>query len=468
MSTDLDSWWEHLRATALVGTARREVPEWPDLGPPARPDASREETLLDSAALGDAVRRAGRLADPAPEPTPPAPDETLPHAPSPAVQVLELLLNQGPVAATARAALTVHWLETAAAAGRVVPPRLLPALLDASTSGSVVRAAVRPVLGERGTWLAARNPAWDWVLATAEHLPTSPEAVRARIEERWDTDSAQERALAVSALTVGLGPDDEPFLERCLDDRAKGVREQAQRLLDRLPTSARARRMADRLRPLISISGTLRKKLAVAVPDDPDATARRDGLVDPGPGTSKRNRWLQQIVMGAPLEVWTEATGTDPAKVLAMMAADDALVLTGALTSAAAGRGELEWARALMKAGPDTRLLAVLPGEEREAIMTRRVTTMALATLTAELQTIPRPWGPDLSRAVLAAIGRDKDGTHAVRVLRDVLPTALHPSTLGVVEKAMHAAGDDGYLRTTLRDVLQFQSLHSSISEAFR
>ena len=32
----------------------------------------------------------------------------------------------------------------------------------------------------------------------------------------------------------------------------------------------------------------------------------------------------------------------------------------------------------------------------------------------------------------------------------------------------MHAAGDDTYLRTTLRDVLQFQSLHQSISEAFR
>jgi hypothetical protein len=55
-----------------------------------------------------------------------------------------------------------------------------------------------------------------------------------------------------------------------------------------------------------------------------------------------------------------------------------------------------------------------------------------------------------------------------VRALRDVLPTALHPSTLPAVEKAMHAAGDDTFLRTTLRDVLQFQSLHRSISEAFR
>jgi hypothetical protein len=33
----------------------------------------------------------------------------------------------------------------------------------------------------------------------------------------------------------------------------------------------------------------------------------------------------------------------------------------------------------------------------------------------------------------------------------------------------MRSAGDDdAYLRNTLRDVLQYQSLHRSISEAFR
>ena len=474
---DWDLWWEHLRAAALVGTARRDVPPVPDLGTQPPDAAGRERALLEAAAMGDAVRRAGRLADPAPPPDEPAPAESLPVAPSPAAQILELLLTQGPVGPAARTTLTVHWLETAATAGRVVPPRLLPALLDASTSGSLVRAAVRPVLGERGAWLAARNPAWAWVheerrdgggdrlAVLAATRRTDPAAGR-ELAETF-TGGAQDRALAVAALAVGLGPDDEAFLERCLDDRARAVREEAQRLLDRMPDSARAARMAALLRPLISVSGTLRKRLAVELPDDPDDAARRDGLVEPGPRTSKRNRWLQQIVMGAPLEVWSEATGAEPAKVLAMMAAEDALVLYGALTAAAAGRGDRAWARALMVASPDTRLLAVLPAEEREAFLSRRVSTMPLGRLTAELQMSPRPWGPDLSRTVLAAIGRDPESGHAVRVLRDVLPTALHPSSLPAVEKAMKAAGDDAYVRTALRDVLQFQSLHRSISEAF-
>ena len=55
----------------------------------------------------------------------------------------------------------------------------------------------------------------------------------------------------MAALLVGLGLADEPFLESCLDDRARPVREEACRLLDRLPGSARAARMADRLRPFM-------------------------------------------------------------------------------------------------------------------------------------------------------------------------------------------------------------------------
>jgi hypothetical protein len=73
VTQSLDEWWGHLRAAALVGTARREVPRLPALGPAARDGATREEALLDAAALGDAVRRAGRLPDPAAEPDEPAP-----------------------------------------------------------------------------------------------------------------------------------------------------------------------------------------------------------------------------------------------------------------------------------------------------------------------------------------------------------------------------------------------------------
>jgi hypothetical protein len=465
VSVDPDLWWDQLRAASLVGTARREVPETPDLGATARPDASRETSLLDAAALGDAVRRAGRLADVADEPDDPAPAESLEVAPSPAVQILELLLNQGPVSAAARVALTAHWLDTAAAARRIVPPRLLPVLLDAATPQSPVRRGVRPVLGERGRWLAARNPAWDWATVPVEEGPTTAASVRAHVEATWDTSTAQGRASAVAALVVGLGPDDEPFLERCLDDRARAVREEAQRLLDRLPGSARAQRMADRLRPLVRVTGTLRKQVEVLLPGEPDAAGIRDGLTEPAPGGSRRVRWMQQVVAATPLPVWTELTRVDPRKLLGMFRAPDDIV--PALREAAVSQRDATWARALLPLQWDSRLLAVLDGPERDAVLAAKVQQTPLPVLAQQLIHVEPPWGPRASAELVQVLVRSPDG-HALRVLRSALPLALHPDSLPAVERAMHAAGDDAYLRTTLRDVLQYQSIHTAISEALR
>ncbi len=156
--SDLDAWWDGLRATSLVGTARRQVPRLPDIGVSPRVGASREEALLEAAALGDAVRRAGAVAERSAVRDDPAPTETRTVAPSPAMQILDLLLTQEPVAAGARDLLTRHWLDTAAAADRVVAPRLLPALLELGTTRPAVRRAVAAAAGERAAWLAARNP----------------------------------------------------------------------------------------------------------------------------------------------------------------------------------------------------------------------------------------------------------------------------------------------------------------------
>jgi hypothetical protein len=49
-----------------------------------------------------------------------------------------------------------------------------------------------------------------------------------------------------------------------------------------------------------------------------------------------------------------------------------------------------------------------------------------------------------------------------------VLPVAVHPAALPDVERVMQGAGDNSLLRTTMRDVLQYHSLHRAISEAFR
>jgi hypothetical protein len=386
-------------------------------------------------------------------------------APSPAVQILELLLTQPPVGPAALQLLTRHWLDTAASAGRIVPPRLLPSLLELGTTGQAdLRRAVAAVAGERGAWLAVRNPAWTWL---AQPGDDPGEDVRDRIARTWETDTAQARAVAVDRLAADLGPGDEAFLEHCLDDRARAVRDAAARLLDRLPDSARAARMAERLRPLLKLHGTVRKELDVLLPDDPDPAAVRDGLVDPGPIGSRRARWRDQLVRGAPLGVWTEVVRGKPAKVLGMLRDHDGAIRQ-ALTDAAAGRGDVEWARALLATTYSGRLVALLPEDERDAHLVARLSRQGLLKGYVDLVQAPRPWGPRLSRAVLTALGRQPDALQSVRSLAAALPLALHPEALPSAERLLQSAGHDRLLRTTMRDALQYQSLHRSISEAFR
>jgi hypothetical protein len=109
----------------------------------------------------------------------------------------------------------------------------------------------------------------------------------------------------------------------------------------------------------------------------------------------------------------------------------------------------------------------VIEGPERDAVLAAKVKQTPLPVLAQQLVHVAPPWGPRASAALVHALVKTPDG-HALRVLRSTLPLALHPDALPVVEKAMHAAGDDAYLRTTLRDVLQYQSIHTAISEAFR
>ena len=168
----------------------------------------------------------------------------------------------------------------------------------------------------------------DRVSAIAALRRADPDAGRALVEQTWDTDGAQHRAAALAALLVGSGPADEPFLERCLDDRAEIGARGGRRLLDRLPGSARAARMADRLRPLLSTHGTLRKHLEVELPDDPDAAGVRDGLPTPGPGVSQA-RPLAPADRGAARRsrCGPRRRGPSRPRCVAMMRPDDALVV---------------------------------------------------------------------------------------------------------------------------------------------
>ncbi|TQM64985.1 DUF5691 domain-containing protein [Humibacillus xanthopallidus] len=504
---DVDTWWREVGNVALVGTSRRPVPPLPDLGPAgvrARADgARREETLLDSVAIGAAALRAGRRLDHA-DPPAAAPDDHRPVAPRRAVQLLELVITQPPAGAQQRAGLLVHWLRAADDAGCRVPHGLLPGLLDLATGGRELRRPVTAVLDERGRWLAGLREEWSWVAdavagagagaasrseGTAPaagdwaRLPSSdriavlatlrthePAAARALVASTWATDSARDRHAHLGTLRIGLGPDDEPLLEAALDDRAATVRGAAAELLDAFPGSARAARMAERLRPLVRRTGLLGRGVEVTLPGEPDPAGTRDGLGKPPPRRSARGWWLEQICAGAPLEVWSELTGADPSltvKRLTDAQATDAL--TG-IRRAVRARRDPEWATALLDRGWDPTLVAALPRERRERVVLTRVdaTTDRVHELGAVVGSVDPPWSPDFSVALVSRLRASKVGSAMVLATMPHLLSGLHPAALDPLERWIEQAGGDQTLTTNLRNLLQFHSVKRSITEAFR
>jgi len=459
VSTDLGEWWADLSAAALVGTSRRQVPALPAALGTGRAEAAREVALLDAAALGSALRRAG-VRTREPEPADAAEDDAHPGPPQRAVQLLELLLHQSPVGPTLMPELVRVWLDAADASGHRAPHHLLPELLELATKQEWLRAGVRRVADARGVWLARANPEWRWAVGavaptvvevdaevwarrpTEQRLAevvrlraTDPAAARGLVESTWSTDAAGDRASLLSALRTGIGPDDEALLERALDDRSQKVRDVAVPLLDALPGSARAARLGDRLRPLLRTRGMIRTTLEVELPVDPDEAGERDGLTRPKRVGSVRGWWLQRLAAGAPLEVWTDATRADPEATWRMLDQRDARV---GIVEAVLARRDEAWAAAVVADVWHPGLLALLPTERLEATATRQLEVAAThQQLTTVVAAVPAPWGPAFSRAVLQRLEAEQDPMVLVGRLTTQLATGLDPAVRPALETWM-------------------------------
>ncbi|GGP37420.1 DUF5691 domain-containing protein [Saccharothrix coeruleofusca] len=239
--------------------------------------------------------------------------------------------------------LLTEWCGMASAAGVVAEHRHLPALLGLATAHHGLRQAVTAVLGARGRWLAAIRPGWAWAaaapgdaevdLAEALDLPASARLAALRRARAADPRgagafiagqfAAQRRAgdrqVLVSALETGLGPEDEPLLERALDDRAVGVHDEALRLLRGLPGSALAQRAAERLHRGLWLTAdgfdVQSDELWTVLEPEPDEA--RDLMRD-GSEVGVTNR-IRAAAASVPPRHWTDRLGTDDAGAAAVL-----------------------------------------------------------------------------------------------------------------------------------------------------
>lgn len=455
--------WDGLLGTAMVGTGRRGLPEDVLDGVALIEADGPEATVLSAAAVLGAYRRAGW--------TPPAwrgdldqpaaPDERPVCSPA-AAQVLELLLSRDIRVDGGNELLIGHWLRTCARAGQRPPARLVVVLLQLATTTRGLRAEVAEVVGPRGAWLAARNPRWAWAAPAAagdaerrfatgtwpERLAVlialrraDPSAARALVEATWSDEQAAARAGLVDALATGLSDEDEPFLESTLDDRAVTVRAAAAALLDRLPNSRRAKRMAERVRDL-------------EPPDELDAAAKRDGITDQREhGHGRRASWLIQMLGAAPL-------GTVPA---GLATADSALIV--GWTRAALRQRAEEWLVALAHARPTPELVAALP--TAKAIEVLELQSTVDARFAGLLAACPGPW-PALFSAEIVDRLRGAKTEGALTLAFSALARNLHHSALPAVESWIEDTPTDKRgRRRTLRSLAHALTIRQTIEQEF-
>jgi hypothetical protein len=266
----------------------------------------------------DLWERSGFIApdQPAPASAPVAAPDTLRPCPPRAQAVMALLLR-----GLHPAGLEAEWLRLLHRHGGRLPAHMLPKLLDAATRQPALRPALLPVLGERGHWLARLHAEWNWAVDTAadaapwetgtpeqrvaalrDWRARDPRAALAALAAAWSSEPPDQRAALLALLAVGLGPDDEAFLEAALDDRRKEVRTAAQRLLARLPGSRLAQRTLDRLLPLLRLESD---RIELTLPATLDAAMRRDGIgTAPHHGLGEKAGWVVDMLAAVDPHIW--------------------------------------------------------------------------------------------------------------------------------------------------------------------
>jgi hypothetical protein len=441
--------WQNILGVAAIGTERQGLTLPPSdslLGRALKGlDVSdREGALLGAAALASPHRQAGQRAatDNLPPPEPCA-AEQLPRCNAAAGRHLALMLGGE------FKEVLPEWLATLGRAGLRVPEEHLPGLFDKANRERALRPLVIEVMGARGRWLAAQNPAWSWASADLgpdvwetggleERLSLlrslrakDPRGARELLLSTWKSEYAKDRESFLKALHVGLSDEDEPFLNELLElfgDRSAEVRLTAGGLLLRLPASRLTRHVCECVCPLLSYRKPPRRKplIEVNLPDDLDEwkLKNRVAVLTWAAATDihtlgEKARWLLQAVGWVPPAVWCRLWGRSPGEVLeAALNGEWGEALSRGFIEAAGRHGDEEWVEAILAneraravlAGWDNkvaaRLVSNIPPERLEAIMLDELAggseprlDQPAIHLLLELRT---EWKAELSRAVVS------------------------------------------------------------------
>ncbi|QNH16910.1 hypothetical protein HEP74_02050 [Xanthomonas sp. SS] len=398
-----------------------------------------------------------------------------------------------------------------AAHNRHLPVAVLPQALEAGVRLSALRPGLRPVLGVRGRWLAARNADWAYAADTAvdADAPTDLEQVwnegafdarllafrqlrahnaedaRARLQGTLKDLSARERVDFVAALQPQLSEADAPLLQPLLKDRSREVRMLAGPMLARLPSTPHAQYVQAQMLALLQHQpGGLMRRMAwkLEAPAAADAGWAEAAIDSKRPNNDmlgERAWWLYQLARQLPLAWWCHTLEKAPAQVLAWARGTD---WHDALLRAWLERvdaSEPEWVEALI--GVEQRhmslgdLLAMLPPAQRERHWPTSAAELQHKRLLGEVldstglgQTLSAAYSRQLAAGLGALFG--EASLRYDYTLRDALLellAVLHPSMLSHVQVADAQADATEAMRDCVHQARQLLALRQTLHSAF-
>ncbi len=441
-----------LITAALVGVERAGLPAAGSL-PPALAGLYRgldgrppEEALLLLAGATALHNAAGRLPDRAAdgdggEWRPPAyrPEGDRPQCSPEAARFLDRMLNRQD---------TAHLPEFLALldeAGQRAPDELLPLILEKGAKIPRQRPMLLPALGERGRWLASLNPDWHYAVVDSADAGSlrrawatdvagrpalaramralDPAAARRLIESTWRAEPDATRREMMVVLEQGLSIDDEPFLERALDDRDALTRRKAADLLATLPGSRLVARVTAVAGDILAFdgggglapswSGVITEAMVRDGIARPNALAGKSGVTRPNaPHTAADwSRLIVQTVGIIPLDHWTARFEMEPEGLIAAAQAGKwPRTMLSAFAAAAIRQRNRRWADALLTAdGYSERtgaLLAALEPQDCYDRLAERLAAGDEAAVIVFLRRWPHAWDEATGRRLIDFIGR--------------------------------------------------------------
>ncbi|MBI5916425.1 MAG: hypothetical protein HY842_13695 [Bacteroidetes bacterium] len=248
---------------------------------------------------------------------------------------------------------------------KCLPPEHLPELLHLPDFKNHWL-LIEPALGTSGRWLLAQHPDWkkwladptgfDWRTGSREQRLAllahwrrhGPDHALTLLESTWPEENPADKVNFLGEMEAGLSVPDEPFLERCLDDRRKEVRQAAASLLSKIPASRLAGRMFQRAANCFTLKNN---SLKISILEEPDETALRDGIlkIHPGWAGGSKAGHLGQLVSLVPSQQWEAFFEKTPAEIIQLFARTDwsATLLRGTAEAAVFHQNET-WATALL------------------------------------------------------------------------------------------------------------------------